>query len=203
MSSVITYGQGSLDYVILKTQENQIADTIFGKIELPASGILLNVRIQTANGIEKYKIKEAIAFKSGELYFGSFAYNQGYVFAPRIIEGPMELYFYYSGSGGHNHIYTRYVIVSNDFKTGLIATVLANALQAVAVSATSYFYIVDPKTYKYMRVPHSLNNFIEDISEFFKNDEFLYTKIKNGDYKPNQIAEIVQTYNKNISEIKN
>ena len=195
--SNLLFGQQTIDYVILKPENDSVKpDTIYGKIDLPKNGILLNVKIQTDKGKKKYKIKETTGFVSDGVYFASLVYNKGYVFAPRLIEGPIDLYFYYSGTGGYTYLFT----VGN-FRADLMRNAIGAAYQAVAVSMTSYYYIHDSKTDKYYRVPHSGNKFQEQLSEIFKDNTEIYNKILNGDYKPNQIAEIVELYNKSITSL--
>jgi hypothetical protein len=193
----LLYGQNSSDYVILRHEyESAKPDTIFGKIGLPENGIILKVKIQTNNGKEKYKIKETIGFRAGEVYFASLKYNKGYVFAPRLIEGEIDLYFYYSGTGGYTYLFS-----GDNLKADLISNSIGLAYEAVAVSMTSYYYIYDSKTDNYYRVPHSSKKFLEQISDIFKDNTDIYNKILNGTYKPHQIAEIVELYNNSKTKI--
>ncbi len=196
MSSFLTFGQYSKDCVILRSRKKGVnQDTIFGRIVLPQKGRISTVNIQTEKGFRRYQTYETVGFKASDLYFGSFKYNGGYVFAPRIIEGKVELYFYYSGIGG-KEIKNYYVFLSDDIKTGLILTVVTNAVQAIAASNTSCFYLFDRKTNMPLRVPRSMDRFAEEVAEVFKDDEDLYSRIKNAEFNPDRIAEIVQIYNK-------
>jgi hypothetical protein len=194
--STLLYGQQSGDYVILRSENSYLKpDTIFGKIDLPKNGILLNVKILTEKGKEKYKIKETIGFQSGEVYFASLKYNKGYVFAPRLIEGTIDLFFYYTGTGGYT-----FFIRFNNFKADLIVNAIGAAFQAIAVNMTSCYYIHDSKTDRYLRIPHSENTFKEQVSEIFRDNTEIYNKIISGYYKPNQIAEIVELYNSSTTK---
>jgi hypothetical protein len=78
----------------------------------------------------------------------------------------------------------------------LILTVVTNAVQAIAASNTNCFYLFDRKTNMPLRVPRSMDRFAEEVAEVFKDDEDLYSRIKNAEFNPDRIAEIVQIYNK-------
>ena len=61
--------------------------------------------------------------------------------------------------------------------------------------ATSNFYILDPSSNKYLKIPRSKNKFIEQISFVFKSNEEIYNKIITGEYDPIQIGKIVNLFN--------
>ena len=194
--TTVVFSQRMTDYVILKPKDKLIKpDTIFGQIDLPKNGIILKAKIKTSSGKKKYKIKEVIGFKAGDLYFASLPYSNGYVFAPRLIKGKIDLYFYCTGNGGYTYIYN-----TGNMYVDLISSIIANATKAAMVNITSYFYIYDYKTNEYYKIPHSENKFKEVIADIFKENPEVYRKIINGDYKPNQIPEIVELYNNSITK---
>jgi glycine betaine/choline ABC-type transport system substrate-binding protein len=124
------------------------------------------------------------------LHFASIPYGKSYAIVPRVIDGAIDLYFYYTGNDRLTFIYIMQEDFNGDVKYDdhyLVSEVIWNS--------TSYFYIYDSELDKYYKVPRSKNDFIERIADIFKANEKIYDKIRNGYYKPNQIPLIVKLYN--------
>lgn len=189
--SAFVYAQNSKDYIVLRNEDNSPKlDTIFGQIDLPSNGVFWNVKINTLSGEKKFKTKEVIGVKAGDLYFAGIPYGTSNAIVPRIIDGTIDLYFYYTGSDRLTFIPQMKEEFNRDVSYDdhlLISETIWNA--------TSNFYIFDPSSNKYYKIPQSNDKFKEQISEVFKSNDEIYNKIKTGIYKPNQIAQIVKLYN--------
>jgi hypothetical protein len=191
--SAYVYCQNSDDYVVLRNDGNsQNIDTIFGKIDLPSKGVFWNVKIKTLTGERKFKTKEVVELKAGNLYFASIPYGTSYAIVPRIIDGVIDLYFYYTGSDRLTFIPQMQEEFRLDTKTSFNAPLLiSNAIW----DATSNFYIYDSVSHLYIKVPRSNDKFIEQVSHIFKGNDEIYKKIRTGEYKSEHIGRIVELYN--------
>ncbi len=186
-------GQDTMDFVVLRSEKNLLNnDTIFGMIEMPHKGVFWNVKIKTNSGKRKFKTKEVKGLKAGNLYFASIPYGKSNAIVPRIIQGKIDLYFYYTGSDRLSFIpkmQEEYKPIKNvSFYTPVA---ISNAIW----DATSNFYILDPSSNKYLKIPRSKDKFIEQISFVFKSNEEIYNKIITGEYDPIQIGKIVNLFN--------
>ncbi|MGB9831866.1 MAG: hypothetical protein ACPLSP_07330, partial [Fervidicoccus fontis] len=105
LNSSILFGQDiKKDYVILRPQNNSVKiDTIFGEIIFPKNGVITKAKIIVNNEKMKYAPNKVIGFKSGERYFASVPYNShGNVFAERVEDGKMDLYYYDTNPNEYN-----------------------------------------------------------------------------------------------------
>jgi hypothetical protein len=174
------YGQSEKDYLLLRQDKGIIKqDTIWGDIILPENGVILNVKITTSNGLEKFKIKETYEFRADGKYFARVPYNTGFVIAQRLVAGAIDLYLYdtrirnYEYSGG----------------------VIGEAMASTMIGMTSFYYIKRDKIDDFIKVPHSKNNIIDKLAYIFEGNEEIYNKIKSGDFEPEQIPSLVEKFN--------
>lgn len=192
----LSKGQNTDDYVVIRPENgSNTLDTIFGQIDLPNNGVFWNVKINTASGMRKFKTKDVICLQTGDLHFASIPYGKSYAIVPRVMDGAVDLYFYYTGSDRLTFINTMQEDFTGDVKYDdhyLVSEVIWNS--------TSYFYVYNSDLKTYYKVPRSKNDFIEQIADVFKANEKIYNKIRSGDYKPNQIPLIVKLYNDSMKE---
>lgn len=195
--SNIGYSQKSEDFVVIRGEINsQINDTVFGEIELPSNGVFWNVKIITADGKRKFKNKDVLFLKSRELFFASIPYGKSFAIVPRIIEGKIDLYFYYTGSDRLSFIPK----MQKEFRLNdMISFYAPLGISQLIWNATSNFYVYDKNSNDYIKVPKSNDKFIEEVSHVFIKNETIYNKIKTGDYKSEHIGRIVTLYNQSIN----
>lgn len=192
--SVYAYSQNPTDYVVLrKGSDTLTVDTIFGHIDLPNNGVFWNVKIKTSSGERKFKNKDVTRIKAGDLYFSSIPYGKSYAIVPRILDGELELYFYYTGSDRLTFISQ----MKEDFNRDISYDNHLMISESIW-NATSNFYIFIPRLDKYYKIPRSTDKFREEISEIFKADDDIYNKIMSGKYRPEQIGQIVKLYNRSL-----
>ncbi|MCC6684408.1 MAG: hypothetical protein IT247_04995 [Bacteroidia bacterium] len=189
--SAYGYSQSLTDFVVLRKQSDTLkSDTIYGTVILPHNGVFWNVKIKTASGEKKFKPKEVARIKAQNLYFASIPYGKSYAIVPRILDGEVELYFYYTGSDRLSFISK----MQDDFNSDIAYDNHLMISESIW-NATSNFYIFNRTTNQFIKITRSSEKFKENISEIFKSNESIYRKIKNGDYKPEQIGQIVKSYN--------
>lgn len=195
--SIPMFGQNSTDYVILKnTSDTLKADTIFGQVDLPKNGVFWNVKIKTPSGERKFKNREVSRIKVGNLYFSSIPYGKSYAIVPRILDGEVELYYYYTGADRLSFIprmqsdFNRDISYDNHL---LISEAIWNA--------TSNFYIFNRSTNQYIKITGSSDKFRDEIAEVFKSNDNIYKNIKSGKYTPEHIGFIVKIYNSTFRKI--
>lgn len=172
--SSVAFGQNDSDYVILRpTNTSNKTDTVFGNITIPKNGMVINVKIKTAEGKRKYHPDEAIGFLCGDKYFASVPYNsRGHVFAERIVKGKVDLCHYSSTPKNYN-----------------------GGLMGVAVTGlTSFYFIKSDTTDEYIRVPHSKQKMVEEIASLFKDNEKVYHQITSEDFRTWDLTELVKQY---------
>jgi hypothetical protein len=192
-----TYAQNPIDYVILRNQSDTLGfDTIFGKVILPNNGVFWSVKIETASGEKKFKNKEVVRIQSGNLHFASIPYGKSYAIVPRILDGEIELYFYYTGSDRLSFISK----MQDDFNSDISYDNHLMISESIW-NATSNFYIFNQNINQFIKITKSSEKFKEDISEIFKSNESIYKKIKNGEYRPAQIGQIVKSYNNSFRKL--
>ncbi len=174
------FGQQETDYVILRpTKDSAKIDTVFGQIIFPKNGVVISAKILTTNGKKKFHPNKAIGFKYGDRYFASVPYTNGHVYAERLINGPIELCYYTTEIPNTKH------------PGGAVGGLLGGT----AISLTSFYYVKSDKTQDYMSVPHSKKKIIEKIGFIFEDNETVYKKIMNEDFKTWQLPELVRKYN--------
>ncbi|MEZ4720363.1 MAG: hypothetical protein R2813_00630 [Flavobacteriales bacterium] len=194
--ATIGYSQQSNDFVVLRNENKpETNDTVFGQVDLPSDGVFWSVKIITASGKKKFKTKEVLFLKAGNLFFASIPYGKSYAIVPRIVEGYIDLYFYYTGSDRLSFIPKMQKEFRLDEKTSFYAPL---GISQAIWKATSSFYIHDPKTKDYLKVPKSDDKFVEEISHVFIQNEDIYQRIVNGEYRSEQVGRIVTLYNQSI-----
>ena len=156
-----------------------------------------NVKINTKSGTQKFKPKEVIKLRAGDYYFASIPYGKSYAIVPRVMDGAIDLYFYYTGSDRLSFISR----MQEDF-TGDVDYDDFFLISVAIWNSTGYFYVYNSDSDKYYKVSHSDKKFIEQISGLFEENKKLYNKIRNGEYKPNQIPLIVKLNNDSMAKIE-
>ncbi|MFN3445232.1 MAG: hypothetical protein ACK44D_05785 [Bacteroidia bacterium] len=195
--SIHVYAQSPTDYIILrKTSDTLTSDTIFGHVDLPKSGVFWNVKIKTPSGERKFKNKEVSRIKVGNLYFSSIPYGKSYAIVPRILDGEVELYFYYTGSDRLSFIPQ----MQEDFNRDISYDNHLIISEAIW-NTTSNFYIFNRNTGQYIKLTNSTDKFKDEIAEIFKSNENIYKSIKSGKYGYEQIGYIVKLYNSSIRKL--
>ena len=189
--SIYVHSQNPTDYVVLRKKSDTLKfDTIFGKVDLPNNGVFWNVKIKTSSCERKFKNKEVYRIKAGSLNFSSIPYGKSYAIVPRILAGEVELYFYYTGSDRLTFISQ----MQEDFNSDISYDNHLMISESIW-NATSSFYIFNPSNDQYIKITRSTEKFKEEISEIFKSNDNIYRRIKNGQYRPEQIGHIVKLYN--------
>ncbi|NPA37349.1 MAG: hypothetical protein GXO47_10925 [Chlorobi bacterium] len=173
ITSSMLYSQNK-DYVILRQTETTMSDTITGEIVFPKNGIITKVKITSNNELKKYTPDKAIGFKYGERYFASVPYNQRTkVFAERVVNGKIELYFYDSSPKGS----------------------YGGLAGAVSSSLTSYYFIKKSNN-DFIKVPHSREKAQNEIADLFSDNEKIHNTVLSDKFRVWKLPEIVTEYNK-------
>jgi len=184
LTTSFVFGQQADGYVITRRTNNLTElDSVFGQITFPSNGILSSIKIKTINGKKKFKPNNIIGFKAGETYFSSIPYGGNNVFAERLINGPIELYYYttkldYRAFGG-----------------GLVGGLYAMTVNSVS----SRFFVKSIKTNGYLLVPRSSKKVIDEIAFIFEDNKEIYDSFKTVNYKTEEIIEFVKKYNESIN----
>lgn len=196
-TSIHVFAQSATDYIIIrKTGDTLTYDTIFGQVDLAKSGVFWNVKIKTSLGERKFKNKQVSRIKAGNLYFASIPYGKSHAIVPRILEGEVELFFYYTGSDRLSFIPQ----MQEDFNRDISYDNHLTISEAIW-NATSNFYIFNRNTNQYIKLTKSLDKFKDEIAEIFKSNENIYRSIKSGKYRPEQIGYIVKLYNNTFRKL--
>jgi hypothetical protein len=175
----ISSAQKTNDYVVLIHLNPYLpGDTIYGDIFLPKKISNCMLKIKLLNGKkETYYAEKVKCYRAKEYYFESIPYLDTRVFARRIQEGTINLYFYdakyhYMGGGA-----------------------IGGALGAVSEAANTRYFIKLENQFTYIEVPHSLKKIRETIAPLFKDDKECFDKIMSNEFKESQISEVITEYN--------
>ncbi len=217
--SILTLAQSPIDYVILRPKSDSLKpDTVYGVVELPKNGVFWNVKINTDSGQKKFKTSEVIALQADSLYFGSIPYGTSYAIVPRLLKGKLELYFYYVGDDRISFLREGYIPFADKkewdpdssiyYDDLYVADPRHAALWDLVIllwevpeyiwERMSRYYIYDPRTDKYYKVPRGNRKFKRKIAPLFKDHQEIHSQILNEDLDPEEILLIVSQYNRDF-----
>lgn len=189
--SMFVCAQHSTDYVVLSNVGDTLNnDTLFGEVDVPNNGVFWNVKIATDRGLRKLKNKEVARIKAGNLYFSGIPYGKSTAIVPKILDGEIELYFYYTGQDR-----LTFISQMQEDLSGEISYANPLMISQAIWDATSNFYVFNRSTNQYVKVAKSPTKFKNEVAEVFKLNQDIYQAIKNGKYQPEQIAYLVKLYN--------
>ncbi len=183
----IPYLNAQNDFIIPMAENHfDQGDTIFGTIKIPKNGFGGVVRIKTTSGKRKtFYPRQIFCFKASDIFVASIPYLDDKVFAQRIIQGNLELYYYNPG-------FIIYGLGGVGFSLGAIST----------ASHTHFFIKKDSTSNKYMMVPHSTRKIRMELADFFKSNEKCYTFLKSSDFSEEKIPELIDLYNTSTNSQK-
>jgi hypothetical protein len=189
--SSISFGQIQSDYVVLRPiNDTTTVDTVFGEVIIPRNGVFLNVKIETATGLKKFKSKQVLCLQAGDIHFASIKWGQSFAIVPRILEGNLDLYFYYTGQDRLSFI--------PQMKKELQANISYDdrlLISSAIWNASSNYYIYEPESKEYYKITGSKEKFKNEIAPLFIKHPEIYQKILDGTYEPKHVGWLVKIYN--------
>jgi hypothetical protein len=190
-----TPGHGQSDYIVLRAKAGAAdVDTVFGTVNLPEDGVFSGkVKINTKGAEEKFKTKNIRCLRAANLHFASIRFGASYAIVPRIMHGPLELYFFYTGFDR-----LAFIPIEPELFTGDVSYDDQEPAEGIW-NRTSNFYLSKAGSDVFFEVPKSQKKFQKETPEFFKDNDTLYKRIIDEEFEPNQIPLMVALYNKAVS----
>ena len=180
----LSTAQENSDYVILVHLYPFLpGDTVYGDISVPKDITNYMIKIKLVDGKkENYYAENVKCFQAKQYFFASIPYLDTRVFAKRIQEGELDLYFYDSKF--------------HYFGGGFIG----GAITVISAAANTRYFIKMDKQLSYIEVPHSSKKIRKSIASIFKDNKECYDKIMSKEFKEEQLSDLIKEYNSKINE---
>jgi hypothetical protein len=176
--------QKSGDYVVLVHLHPSFpGDTIYGEVLLKNTSNC-NVKIKLPNGKSAtYDAPKVKYFKSNQDFYASIPYLDANVFAKRIQEGAIDLYFF--------DCKVQYLVVGG----GAVGGAIGGVLGAMSSSALPRHFLKLKNQCDYIEIPHSSKKIKKIMEPIFADDKELYDKLMSKEFKEDQLTDLIKTYN--------
>jgi hypothetical protein len=184
LSFYVALAQKTGDYVVLVHLHPCFpGDTIYGEVLLKkTSNCIVNIKLLNGN-IETYQAPKVKCFKSNQDFFASIPYLDANVFAKRIQEGAINLYFFDCN--------VQYIVVGGGFVGGAIG----GALGVMSSKALPRHFLKLKNQCDYIQIPHGSRKIKKTMDPIFANDKELQDKLMAKDFKEDQLTDLIKAYN--------
>jgi hypothetical protein len=177
------------DYVVLVHLHPCFpGDTIYGEVLLKNTSNC-NLIIKLRNGkSETYDAQKVKYFKSNQDFFASIPYLDAYVFAKRIQEGAIDLYFF--------DCKVHYLVQGG----GFVGVAIGGALGAMSSSALPRHFLKLKNQCDFIEIPHGSRKIKKTMEPIFANDKELQDQLMSKDFKEDQLSDLIKAYNSKMTK---
>jgi hypothetical protein len=193
LSFYVAMAQKTGDYVVLVHLHPSFpGDTIYGEVLLKNT-TNCNVKIKLLNGkSETYDAQKVKYFKANQDFFASIPYLDANVFAKRIQEGAIDLYFFDCKVQGGG--------VVGGALGGAIGAAIGGALGGMSSTALPRHFLKLKNQCDFIEIPHGSRKIKKTMEPIFANDKELQDKLMAKDFKEDQLSDLIKTFNSKMTK---